>query len=213
MITLYTILLILIISFTIKTNYVIKFRKIQIRYQSKIDLLKIELEKKKTSIKSKAYYDLFNISSMIFTNHKPNALTIYFYRKNEKLKHIVLRFIYQLIIRDGEQTPIFNNGIDGVPITAMETLTTVYTSGHNNQHYHLIDDINNISKYDTDLYEELKNNNVKKLVLLNFYATEACKKPIGVVILSYKNSDIDLDIDKCIIDIQKLSKPILNIIE
>jgi len=159
-------------------------------------------------LKIKSYSTFFDIVKSLEQKYNPRALTIYSYDLNTKLKCVTIKFLYQLM--SGKQ--IYVNGIDGSPISNLEILTKTYEN-----EYFVIDDLNDISKYDSELYEELRNNNIKKLILINYYDIKMIdvdfsqKIKIGFVVLSY-NNETSFDMNECILDIQKLAKPVLDII-
>lgn len=196
LITLSIFIVIVLIGFWI--FYIKAYKKMESRYTDKINFLTKEIDRK-CKIKVRDYHKFFNVAGNLFTKYQPRALTIYLYNHNHKLKNIIIKFLFQLIMKDGEGMPIFDNGIDGSSITTLETLMSTYESETG---YHLIDDIETIGDYDLELYEELKSNNIVKLVLINFKDNH--DKNVGFVVLSYTKQRL-LDIDECSKDIQILT--------
>ncbi|MCK9446142.1 hypothetical protein M0Q50_04530 [bacterium] len=168
----------------------------------KIDILTNQIDCK-NKINIKKYHDFFKLSGTLFTKYNPRAITIYTYEYRYNLKNVIIHFLYQLSKKDDKYIPVFNNDLNGVPITNLKILLQIYST-----RFIVIDDMEQISDYDIELYNELKTNDIEKLILVNFYNND---EPLGFVVLSFTDKN-KIDIVDLYNNTQKLTKQVLDIL-
>lgn len=211
----YTISLILIILLFI---LIYKYKENNNKYLKKIQFLNTKINKiidEKKELKFESYYNIFKNIRHIYTHFKPDSITFYRYYYNHKLKNTLLKFLCE--IKSNNDNPIFTGTNNNIPITNIDAVTKVYF--FNNA---LSLNIEELSKYDSGLYEKLKKNNVNRLYLINIYDNDICKqtikhctknKPIGLFALTYKNKILtDAEVDILIEETEKTSKHLINIL-
>jgi len=201
MITLFSIIL-LCISMFFCYFYIKIYKKSEKRYMEKIDILTNQIDCK-NKINIKKYHDFFKLSGTLFTKYNPRAITIYTYEYRYNLKNVIIHFLYQLSKKDDKYIPVFNNDLNGVPITNLKILLQIYST-----RFIVIDDMEQISDYDIELYNELKTNDIEKLILVNFYNND---EPLGFVVLSFTDKN-KIDIVDLYNNTQKLTKQVLDIL-
>jgi hypothetical protein len=182
--------------------YIKIYKKSEKRYMEKIDILTNQIDCK-NKINIKKYHDFFKLSGTLFTKYNPRAITIYTYEYRYNLKNVIIHFLYQLSKKDDKYIPVFNNDLNGVPITNLKILLQIYST-----RFIVIDDMEQISDYDIELYNELKTNDIEKLILVNFYNND---EPLGFVVLSFTDKN-KIDIVDLYNNTQKLTKQVLDIL-
>lgn len=190
-----------------------KFKKMNVQYTKKIEILNQQIEKKnkeKNNIKTKSYYEFFRIVRHVYENTKPFTLSVFTFVKSSKLKVTNIEFLYQIKSDGGDGSIIFTGEYGQVPITNIDIISQLYNSRKNI----LIDDILDLDEYDTGLYEFLSKKGIKSMVLINIF-NESIKnsKPIGFFTLTYKENFLSKEDEKFVVgESTKISQHLVNIL-
>lgn len=205
----------IVLAFILSSVYFyIKFRKISIEYDKKIELLARQIDKnqkKVCEIKLKAYHEFFSITRHTFSSLKPFTLSVFVYRKNLKLKSTNIDFLYQIKSDGSDGSIIFTGEYGNVPISNIDVISQLY----NEQKYTLIvNDIKELNKYDSGLYDFLDKKGIKRMFFSNIF-NENLKntKPIAFFVLTYKDEFILKDEQEFVIkQSKKISEHLINIL-
>ena len=203
-------IIILILSFIF---FYFKFKKINVEYINKIEILTQQIEKKndkKIDIKIKAYYEFFRLVRHVYENTKPFTLSVFTFVKNSKLKVINIEFLYQIKSNGGDGSIIFTGEYGQVPITNIDIISQLYNSRKNI----LINNILDLNEYDTGLCEFLSKKGIKSMALINIFdESNKNSKPIGFFTLTYKENFLSKEDEKFVVgETTKISQHLVNIL-
>lgn len=151
-----------------------------------------------TKSKLRNFYNIFNNIGFIINKYKPETITMYNYEYNSKLKNTYIKFMFQTIIKDNENIPVFDKDTY-IPITSNIILSDLHKGYKNSVTLH--DKYVNLIDICT---EDTKD---KKIIIVNFYNDN---NPSGIVAATFDKSSV-IDTNHFSDDIRRLFNPLTRL--
>lgn len=152
-----------------------------------------------TKSKLRNFYNIFNNLGYIINKYKPLSITIYNYEHNHKLKNNYIKFMFEIIVKDNENVPVFDKDTY-IPVTSNIILSDLYKGIKKSVTLH--------DKYVNMIDTHFSETNDKKLVIVNFYNDNI---PSGFVTATFNKTN-KIDIKLFSDDIQRMFNPISKLI-
>lgn len=152
-----------------------------------------------TKSKLRNFYNIFNNLGFIINKYKPLTITVYNYEHNPKLKNDYIKFMFEIIVKDNENYPVFDKDTY-IPVTSNIILSDLCKGNKKSVTLH--------DKYVNMIVPHFEITKDKKILIVNFYNNEI---PYGFITATFNKND-KVDINLFTEDIQRMFNPISKLI-